>query len=124
MDRKNIEEASKEAEDRALEYHPGERAQYIRTTLQQMNQWIEEDITEDEIRKRVPDFVEQYPELFKKIIQQQDLTPIHTMLQLLDKMATGRLSQHQASIHIGQRLVDQFVTPQLSGSGSGSGVKK
>ena len=114
MDRKSIDEASKEAENRALEYNPSERAQFIRTTLNKLTQWLNEDVPEDEIRKRAPDFVEQYPELFKKIIQRQDLTPIQTMLQLLDKMALGHLSQHQASIHIGQKLVDTFVTPQLA----------
>jgi hypothetical protein len=33
---------------------------------------------------------------------------------MLDRMALGQLSQHEASVIIGQRLVDNFVKPQLN----------
>ena len=31
---------------------------------------------EDMIKQRIPEFIEQYPELFKKIIQKQDMAPM------------------------------------------------
>jgi hypothetical protein len=64
-------------------------------------------------------FATAYPELFKKVIEKQDLSHLGVMLNALDKMETGSLSQHQASILVGQRLVDKFVKPQLNGHGSG-----
>lgn len=120
--RQTIEEATAEAEARALEYDPSTRAQYIRTMLRDIAQWMAQGDQEDVIRQRVPDFVEAYPELFKKIIQRQDLSPIQRMLSMLDRMAEGRLSQHQASIAVGKALVDRFVTPQLKDA-KGSGKK-
>lgn len=121
--RQTMDEATAEAEARPIEYDPATRAQYIRSMLREIAQLMSQGEQEDAIRQRVPDFIEAYPELFKKIIQRQDLSPIQSMLTMLDQMANGRLSQHQASVVIGKKLVDRYVTPQLKGSGSGSGKK-
>lgn len=117
VQRQTISEATAEAEARPLEYDPSERATYIRTALRDIARWMADGESEDAIRQRIPDFVEGYPELFKKIIHRQDLSPIQKMLTMLDRMAEGRLSQHQASIAVGKTLVDRFVTPQLRGVG-------
>jgi hypothetical protein len=111
-------EATAEAEARVLDYDPSVRAQYIRTMLQDIALWISQGDTEDVIRNRVPEFIEQYPELFKKIINKQDLAPIQSMLAMLDRMAEGTISQHQASVIVGKKLVDRYVTPQLNGGGA------
>ena len=118
--RQTMEEATAEAEARPMEYSPAARAQLIRSMLRDIALWMSQGETEEAIRARVPEFVEAYPELFKKIIQQQDLSPIQSMLTMLDRMAEGRLSQHQASVAIGKKLVDRYVTPQLKGQGQGS----
>lgn len=112
--RQSMDEAVAEAEAKALEYDPKVRATYIRSMLRDIAQMMARNETEEEIRKKVPSFIELYPELFKKIIQRQDLSPIQSMLMALDKMAEGNISQHQASVLIGKKLVDKFVTPQLN----------
>ena len=112
--RQSIEDATTEAESRQLDYHPAERSKYIRTMLQDITNWMNQGETKEMITARVPYFVEVYPELFKKIIGKQDLTPVQSMLAMLDQMAKGHLSQHQASIQVGQQLVDRYVTPQLN----------
>jgi hypothetical protein len=115
VQRQSIKDAVAEAESKGLEYHPKERATYIRTMLQDIALWMSQGDSNDAIQERVPQFVESYPELFKKIITRQDLAPIQNMLNMLDKMGEGNLSQHQASIQIGKTLVDRYVTPQLNG---------
>ncbi len=115
--RQSIAEATAEAEARPLEFDPNIRAQYIRQMLQDIARWMAQGDSEDVIRQRVPDFIEKYPELFKKIITRSDLSPIQSMLAMLDRMGDGSISQHQASIVIGKKLVDKFVTPQLNGNG-------
>lgn len=102
-----------EAESRPLEFNPKERATYVRQCLQDIHYCMAEDESEEEIRSKFQPFIELYPELFKKIITKQDLTPVQSMLAMLDKMGDGTLSQHQASVIIGQKLVDRYVTPQL-----------
>jgi len=116
LDRQSIEEATTEAESRSLEYDPNVRARYIREMLRDIALWMAEGLPEDTIRQKVPDFIEKYPELFKKIINKQDLSPVQSMLAMLDRMGEGNISQHQASVIIGKKLVDRYVTPQLNGA--------
>ena len=120
VQRQSMEEATAEAEARPLDYQPKDRAKFIRTMLQDIAKWMAKGDSEQSIRDRVPDFIEQYPELFKKIINKQDLSPIQTMLSMLDRMGQGNLSQHQASVIVGKKLVDQFVSPQLNGAAGGT----
>lgn len=114
--RQSMEEAVAEAESKQLEYNPKQRAQYIRTMLRDIALWMSQGDSKETIEERVPQFVESYPELFKKVITRQDLSPIQNMLTMLDRMGEGNLSQHQASIQIGKNLVDRYVTPQLNGA--------
>ena len=73
VQRQSIEEATAEAEARPLEYNPNERAKYVREHLQNIAMWMSQGDSEETIRARVPEFAENYKELFKKIIQKQDL---------------------------------------------------
>ena len=118
--RQSIEEATAEAEARSLDYDPAVRARYIRGMLQDIARWMAAGDSEESIRQRAPEFVEQYPELFKKLMNRQDLSPIQSMLAMLDRMANGQLSQHQASVIVGKKLVDRYVTPQLNGADGGA----
>jgi hypothetical protein len=118
--RQSIEEATAEAEARSLDYDPAVRARYIRGMLQDIARWMAAGDSEESIRQRAPEFVEQYPELFKKLMNRQDLSPIQSMLAMLDRMANGQLSQHQASVIVGKKLVDRYVTPQLNGADAGA----
>lgn len=117
VQRQSIQEAVAEAEAKGLEFDPNVRARYIRTMLQDIALWMAQGDSEETITARVPQFVDNYPELFKKLMRRQDLAPIQSMLAMLDKMGDGALSQHQASVIIGKKLVDRYVTPQLNGGG-------
>ncbi len=116
--RKSISEATREAESRALDFDPNERAKYIRKMIQDIALWMSQGDSDQVIGQRVPDFIEQYPRLFKALINREDLSPIQSMLNMLDRMGEGTVSQHQASMIVGKRLVDRYITPQLRGSGS------
>ena len=119
IERQSVEDAIREAEAKPLAFAPGARAQYIRDMVRDLTPLVNAGKSAEEI-KAVPalgKFAQDYPELFKKITQRQDLSHLGVMLNALDKMETGALSQHQASILVGQRLVDKIVKPQLSGNG-------
>jgi hypothetical protein len=116
MERKSYEEAATEASSRSLDFDPNVRARFIREMLNDIPRWIAQGLTQEQIHDKVPEFADKYPELFTKIIQKEDLSPIQSMLAMLDKMGEGVISQHQASIIIGKKLVDKFVNPQLNGT--------
>jgi hypothetical protein len=115
IERQSYQEAAEEASNRSLDFDPKVRARFIREMLADIPLWMTQGLTEEQIREKVPEFADKYPELFTKIIQKQDLSPIQSMLAMLDRMGEGTISQHQASVIIGKKLVDKFVNPQLNG---------
>jgi hypothetical protein len=117
IERQSIEQATAEASSRSLDFDPNSRARYIREMLSDIPKWMNEGLSEDAIREKVPQFHERYPELFKKIINKDDLAPIQSMLAMLDRMGEGNISQHQASVIIGKKLVERYVNPQLNNNG-------
>jgi hypothetical protein len=114
IERQSYEEAATEASSRSLDFDPNVRARFIREMLNDIPRWMAQGLTEEQIREKAPEFADRYPELFTKIIQKQDLSPIQSMLAMLDRMGEGNITQHQASIIIGKKLVDKFVNPQLN----------
>ena len=114
-DKETIEEATRAAEARPTEFSPAQRAAYLRSMIAELVPLVAQGKTEAELKVSHATFVQGYPHLFKKIIGKEDLTPLRTMFGSLDKMAEGRISQHQASVIVGQKLVDTFVKPQLNG---------
>ena len=117
IERQSIEEATNEASSRSLDFDPNVRARFIREMLADIPRMMNQGLSEEQIREKTPEFAERYPELFTKIIKKQDLSPIQSMLAMLDRMGEGNITQHQASVIIGKKLVDKFVNPQLSGVG-------
>ena len=112
----SIDEATAKAESRSIDFNPRVRARFIREMIDNVNIWLSNRLTEEQIREKVPEFAEKYPELFSKLIKRDDLSPIHSMLLMLDRMAEGNITQHQASIIIGKTLVDKFISPELNGN--------
>jgi hypothetical protein len=56
----------------------------------------------------------EFPRIFEMILSRtypRDV--LNMMIQNLEKMEGGRISQHNASIAVGEVLVDRFVKPQL-----------
>lgn len=119
VDKQSVEEAVQEAEAKPLAFDPAVRATYIRSMLSEIPPLVNRGVPVEDLRRTYSSFAESYPKFFDKIVKKEDLSPIHTMLISLDRMGTGSLTQHTASILVGQKLVDRFVKPQLDGSAEG-----
>ena len=93
-----------------------DRASYVRASIQRIEQLQKQGRTPAEIETLVPEFKRDYPKLYDTV-----MTPgyhkqsLQTMLAMLDRMGTGQLSQHDASVIVGQRVFDSFVKPQMEG---------
>lgn len=92
-----------------------ERATYVRDMIDKIKLMRTQDSSLDSIRDATGTFSAQYPGLFKMIMSDScNDASLRTMLALLDRMGTGHMSQHQASVVVGQRLHDIYIKPKLS----------
>ena len=70
--------------------------------------------------KKYPDLSDNYPSLFNLVFNpvstwDNDLKDLTKMVQLASKVKQKKISQHDASVEVGQKLVDKYVKPQLKG---------
>jgi hypothetical protein len=115
MDRRSDAERMAEAANRPLDFQPKERAQYVRDSIDMIENYQKEGLTTEEIKDKVPTFVRDYKNLFEMVTQPggYNKQSLKTMLAMLDRMGSGELTQHQASVIVGQRLADTYIKPNL-----------
>lgn len=108
--RRNTREAMAEAATRPLDFDPKTRAQYVRDCVAQVEKYRDEGLTIEQIKSKMPTFARDYQNLFEKLTSADDYKQeLKTMLAMLDRMATGDLTQHQASMIVGKRLADKYI---------------
>ncbi len=114
-DRRSDAERMAEAASRPLDFEPKARAQFVRDCIDLIEKYQKDGLTTDEIKDKVPTFVRDYKNLFEMVTQPggYNKQSLKTMLAMLDRMGTGELTQHQASVIVGQRLADTYIKPNL-----------
>jgi hypothetical protein len=115
MDQRNDAERMAEAATRPLDFQPKERAQYVRDSLALIETYQTQGFTTEQLKEKVPTFVRDYKNLFEMVTQPggYNRQSLKTMLVMLDRMGSGELSQHQASVIVGQRLADTYIKPSV-----------
>lgn len=115
-DRRTDAERMAEAANRPLDFQPKERAQYVRDSIDLVEKYQKDGFTTEEIKEKVPTFVRDYKNLFEMITQPggYNKQSLKTMLAMLDRMGSGELTQHQASVIVGQRLADTYIKPNIN----------
>jgi hypothetical protein len=67
------------------------------------------------LEKKYPEFSLQYPSIFYSTLEgKMDLTTLEYMVGMADQVNNKSKTQHDASVEVGQKLVDQFVKPALA----------
>ena len=119
-ERKNIREAIAEAETAPLGFLPKERAIFVRTMVDTITRKLDQGVSMDELQREYPEFARDYKNLFEAITSPSgyDKQNLKVMLAMLDRMGNGQLTQHQASVIVGKKLADQYITPSIGPSGS------
>jgi len=69
-----------------------------------------------QVSSRFSDYQKEFPRIFAMLITRTyPEEMLEMMIRQLESVEGGRTSQHNASVHVGTVLVDQFVKPQLAG---------
>lgn len=105
--------AAAEAEKAPTLFNPRERAAYVKARVEEILRLRALGKNDLEIKEALGSFIEQYPTLVQYACQPGfDTRQLGIMLGLLDRMGGG-MSQHQASVIVGQKLANDFITPSL-----------
>ena len=104
-------------EEEAIPLEPGvarTRSGYIKSNLDKMIKLKQEGKTKEEIQEMFERFIVDYPALFKMVMSPNyNEGSLKTMMAMLEKMGSGELTQHQASVIVGQRLHDVYIKPKV-----------
>ena len=85
---------------------------YIKDNKKKRRKNIEE--FDKEIKVVYQDFYLKYPALFSKIIDGSlEKNQFNFMLNMMGKVKNEELSDHDASVQVGQVLVDKYVKPLI-----------
>ena len=93
-------------------FDPAERSTFIRAHIAQIKRMVQSKYSIDDIKGAFPDFCEQYPSLLEMLTRPSgyDERSLTMMMGMLDKMgSTNKVTQHEASIKVGQHLLDAYV---------------
>ena len=110
-ERRNIREAISEAATQKHEFDANARATYIRDMIKDIEKYQAEGKNVDEIRQLMPTFFRDYKNLFEMVTSTNGYSKetLKTMLAMLDRMGSGDLTQHQASVIVGQRVAEKYI---------------
>jgi len=110
----SVRDAARIAENEPTRFLARERGIYLQDSIREIEKYQGAGKSIDEIKTLMFGFAEAYPKLFDMVTRPSyDKAQVRTMLSMLDKMGTGELSQHQASVIVGQKLLNKYVTPSL-----------
>jgi len=92
------------------------RAEYVRENIATVRQLQADGYSDAAIYDRVRTFADGFPYIFKFLISKDPENAAHIArsLEVLDRMATAELSQHEASVIIGRESLDTYK-PQTNG---------
>jgi len=113
LDKDGVLAGAAEAEKAGTMFNPKERAAYVRARVDEIRRLIALGQNDVQIKEALGSFVTSYPTLFQYAVRTDfDVKQFEMMIGMLDKMGAG-MSQHQASIAVGQHLVDKYVKPMI-----------
>ena len=113
VERKSTVEAMNESESRALDFDPASRSAFLKEAVEKVVMMKKDGKTETEIRAENGELFERYPELAKTLLSSDDLTPLVAMIGMLDRIGTGDISHHNASVAVGKALADRFIPSNM-----------
>ena len=93
------------------------RSERIRTMIMDVEEALKTQ-TPAQVASQFADFQKEFPSIFAMVLKKDYRRDfLAMMVDQLDKIEQGNLSQHNASVAVGTMLVDRVIKPQLKSAG-------
>lgn len=69
--------------------------------------------TVDEVSVQFSDFKDKYPNIFKKIITNDDLSELYSMLKLITQIKSGDMSYEHATTNVGHKMAKKYIPEDI-----------
>ena len=115
FDRDSVKNLSEKAQNEPTRFNATERSTFVKDHIINISKMIKDKHSIDDVKSVFPEFCEQYPNILEMITRPggYDQRSLDLMIKMLEKMGQGIASQHEASIQVGQHLLNAYVKPQL-----------
>jgi hypothetical protein len=115
VDRASVTKLSEKAANEPTRFNATERSKFIKEHVENILNMVKAKHSIDDIKAVFPDFCAQYPSILAMMTRPEgfDVKSLDLMIKMLEKMGNGSASQHEASIQVGQHLLNAYVKPQL-----------
>ena len=67
----------------------------------------------DEVSEKFTDFKDKYPNIFKKIVSNDDLSELFNMLKLVSQIKSGEMSFEHATTSVGQKMAKKYIPEEI-----------
>ena len=107
----SIEESIRDAQTRSLDFPATERAMYIKNMVNRLQELRAAGRSIPELKELLPEFHRDFPYLFEMITENPDFdqASLQTMIAMLERMGSGSLNHHDATVIVGQRLAAKYI---------------
>ncbi len=115
FDRDSVKNLSEKAANEPTRFNAAQRSAFVKDHIEKVSTMVKSKHSIDDIKSVFPEFCEQYPNILEMITRPggYDQRSLDMMVKMLEKMGQGLKSQHEASIQVGQHLLNAYVKPQL-----------
>jgi hypothetical protein len=115
FDRDSVKNLSEKAANEPTRFNATQRSAFVKDHIEKITQMVNNKHSVENIKSVFPEFCEQYPNILEMITRPggYDQRSLDMMVKMLEKMGQGLKSQHEASIQVGQHLLNAYVKPQL-----------
>ena len=89
-----------------------ERSIFIRDNIKVVERLRDEGKSFDEMKEAASDFANNFPHLFIMVSSKDgyDANTLDLMLSMIDKMGSSKISQHDASVKVGETLMKNHIS--------------
>jgi hypothetical protein len=95
----------------------------VRKTVKEMKEWMNKNqelkelnivLYNIEVEKMFKEFSDEYPALFRLVLENKDLSILNQMLDTIEKINTNRIGKLDGEKLIGERLAEEYLYPVVN----------